>query len=235
MRAWQVALVMTGAPGLLFALLIFTFSEPARRASRAAKASEATGFVGFLRERRGVLLLLTGAFGLVSMLAYAVQAWVPTYLERRFGLAPIQFGPALSIIGVFGSISLFIKGSLMDWVYARGVRDAYMRIYIILLFLSWLPAMIVFSTGSFPTFVACYGVIQIITVSFMGFLVPTVLIGLATDRILHDPQKIGVALRVMASLVVPIAFGLLLLSLKAIRALIAREHVLEPPAARAGA
>lgn len=252
LRPWQIALIMTGAPGLLLAFLVFTFSEPARTASRPSKPDEAAGFKGFLLERRSILLVLTFAFGLISMMAYAVQAWVPTYLQRQFGLASIEFGPSLSIIGVLGSISLFIKGSLMDWIYARGVRDAYMCIYIILLFLSWLPAMILFYTSSFSIFVVCYGVVQIITVSFMGFLVPTlqiitppqfrgriigilllmlsgfgalgpVLIGFATDHILHDPQKIGIALRVMASLVVPIAFGLLLISLKTVRALIVRE------------
>jgi MFS family permease len=257
LHAWQAALIITGLPGVAIALLVFTFSEPVRKRSTAANSGKSAGLWDFLKSRRLVMALFTAAFGLISALAYAVQAWVPSYLHRRFGMAPYQFGPLLSVAGVVGACSLLMKGVFMDWLYGRGVRDAYMRIYLVLLGLSVPAAIAMFTISSFGLFAACYLVVQVITVSFMGFLAPTlqiitppelrgrvvgffllifsacgavgpVIIGIVTDRILGSPARIGVALATMAAFTVPIAFGLLCFVLRPLRAAIAAMPEFSP-------
>jgi MFS family permease len=249
LHAWQAALIATGSPGFVLAFLVFTFREPPRRVDVAPSAPERQSLTKFLRERVRIMSLFTLAFGLISALAYAMQAWSPSYLQRRFGLTPAQFGPLLSIAGIAGAVSLMAKGLLMDWLFGKGVRDAYMRIYVALLALSVPAALMLFVIPNFHVFTACYFVVQVITVSFMGFLVPTlqlitppelrgrvigffllifsacgaagpVVIGVMTDRF-AGASKIGNVLAGMADVTVPTALMLLCFVLAPLRAAIA--------------
>lgn len=248
-HAWQAALIATASPGFVLAFLVFTFREPPRRSGVAAAAPGPQSLRKFLRERMRLMSLFALAFGLISALAYAVQSWSPSYLHRRFGLTPAQFGPLLSIAGLAGALSLMAKGLLMDWLYGKGMRDAYMRIYIALLALSVPAALLLFTTQNFHLFTACYFVVQVITVSFMGFLVPTlqlitppelrgrvigffllifsacgavgpVIIGVMTDRFV-GASKVGHVLAGMADVTVPCALILLCFVLAPLRAAIA--------------
>jgi MFS family permease len=250
---WQLALMMTGVPGVALAFLVFTFFEPARKAPAATKAQPVGGFFEFFRINNVLMTRMLTAFGLLAMMAYADQAWVPSYLQRTFGLKPFQFGPMLSLAGALTAVSLFVKGMFMDWLFSRGVRDAYMRLYLALLALSVPAAIVIFVTRSFFVFTVCYILIQVITVSFMGFLAPTlqlltpshlrgrviaafllvfsicgalgpVVIGIVTDRILGDPNQIGLALRGMSITTVLVSLIILCFALTPLRVAILAEE-----------
>jgi len=90
---WRVAFVLVGALGLLVAPLLLTIREP--RPARAAEAQSGVAraeFIGFLRQRRALLLRHFGAFAAFSSIAYGVLAWAPSYFIRGFGWTPAHFG-----------------------------------------------------------------------------------------------------------------------------------------------
>lgn len=76
---WQIALLLTGVPGLLFAPLVYTVPEPRRRAmtqtlqaeSDRAQSGQALRYIW---ERRRFYLAHFFGFGLYSMCNYGVSA-----------------------------------------------------------------------------------------------------------------------------------------------------------------
>jgi MFS family permease len=253
LHAWQIPMIMIGAPGFVLALLVFTFSEPVRRATVSATVPGGSGFFVFFLRRRLILIPFVVAFGAISVIAYAVQAWVPTYLHRKFGLTPTGFGPILSAGVTIAAISLFLQGTVMDRLFSRGVRDAYLRTYVVLLGIAMPAAFAIFLTQSLPVFTVCYIFIQVIFISFMGPLALTlhiitppelrnrivglfllifsacgaagpVIIGVATDRLHGVSNAMGIALAAMSMLLVPLAFITLCFVLKPIHNLISAER-----------
>lgn len=244
---WRMAIILTGAPGMVFALLVFTFSEPPRRSEASAKnAPAAPGFWAFVKENMTLITLLMIGFGLVSMCGIALGAWTPTYLERRFAMEPAEYAPFLSMISLAGGATLLVKGGLMDWLYGRGQRDIHVRLYTWFL-LGTSPAVYLIYLASSPAlFFVLYAVVLIVTIPFMVFLIPAVqiftpqafrarmaatflcgvtvigslgpvLVGLITDRILGDPAQLGVALAVVIGTALPITFVTLRLAMPHLR------------------
>ena len=244
---WRMAIILTGAPGIIFAFLVFTFSEPQRRQAAVAKgAPAAPGFWAFVRENLTLITLLMIGFGLVSMCGIALGAWTPTYLERRFAMGPGEYAPFLSGISLAGGVTLLIKGGLMDWLYGRGTRDIHVRLYTWFL-LGTSPAIYLLYLASSPTlFFVLYAIVLIVTIPFMVFLIPAVqiftpqpyrarmaatflcgvtvigslgpvLVGLITDRALGDPGQLGTALAIVIGGAMPITFVTLRLAMPHLR------------------
>lgn len=84
---WRVALIATGIPGVVLALIFFlTVREPAResRATEAEKPSLIT-VLGILLRRPTYVWLIIGT-SCLSMTALGRSVWEPVFLMRTFGL-----------------------------------------------------------------------------------------------------------------------------------------------------
>ncbi len=169
---WQLVMMMVGLPGLLIALLLFTFPDPGRkRATPAANAAAGRAMIAdFVRQNWRLLVLMLVGTSCLAICGYSMTNWVPAYIERHFGWKPVQYGLALSIMNIVSAASLVVNGWIVDKLFARGMRDAHLRFYswIILGFLPVIAYMF-FATNVY-VFLACYCVAQFITVPFMVYV-----------------------------------------------------------------
>ena len=168
-RPWQLVVMMVGAPGLVLALLAFTFPEPGRRKA-GQKVEEPDALRVFLRGNWRLLGLMLVGTSALAVCGYSMTTWVPAYIERRFGWTPVQYGPALSAMNIVSALSLVANGWIVDRLFAKGMRDAHLRFYSWLI-VALLPAVgYMFFAGNVWGFLACYCVAQFITVPFMVYV-----------------------------------------------------------------
>lgn len=171
-QPWQMVLLLTGAPGVLVALLVFTFAEPAAKAP--SEKVQSGGIMAFYKAERTLMLCMLFGFSLVMVCVFSLASWVPTYMTREFGWTPVQYGPVLSVIGIAAAGSMVLKGWIVDWLHVRlGIRDIHLRFYTWLLLVSVPLGTVAFFVSSPLLFLILYGAVQVIAVQFIVFLVAT--------------------------------------------------------------
>lgn len=167
---WQITFALVGFPGFVLAFLAFSFPEPGRRRTAAEEETPPQGELGrFLRSNAALCGLIALAFTCLAMIGYSLTSWVPSYIDRRFGWEPERYGVALSMMNILGAVALVICGRTVDWLFSRGMQDAHLRFY------AWTIAVLspvivyaFFATNPY-VFLACYALIQIITVPFIVY------------------------------------------------------------------
>lgn len=125
---WRVAFLFVGAVGLPVALWVSTLREPARRQAGADPPSWRET-AGFFRSRAAAIGGINGAVVFAAMTTYALSAWIPSTLIRRFGMSPAQAGRDFGIIvlaaGMAGALS---AGLIGDALRRRGWLDGRLRV-----------------------------------------------------------------------------------------------------------
>jgi predicted MFS family arabinose efflux permease len=119
---WQNTFYIAAVPGFVFALMAFRIKECPRGAAEAVQVS---GPVEGESPYRRVLsiptmwwIILAGA--LHNFNAYAVNAYMPLYLFRYYGMSPARAGVISAVVlGAVGVISLLAGGLAADWVRKR--------------------------------------------------------------------------------------------------------------------
>jgi MFS family permease len=119
---WQNTFYIAAIPGFVFAIMAFWIKEPPRGAAEAVQVS---GPVDGGSPYRSVLsiptmwwIILAGA--LHNFNAYPVNAYMPLYLFRYYGMDPKQAGFITAVVlGAVGVISLLAGGLIADWVRKR--------------------------------------------------------------------------------------------------------------------
>lgn len=255
-KPWQLVFLMVGLPGLLITGLVFTFSEPARgtfasTALREAKNSDG-GLLKFVMANKALVGLMMLGFGAVSI-STGAEDWIPSYVTRRFGLTPSEYGPALSIISLVTAVSVLVKGGIVDLLFARGMKDAHLRFYTWLLMISTSGAAVAFLLTSPLPFLIVVGIVNTVTTGFtiymaaiVQLITPTHLraqmgalflffctigasigpmaVGSITDFILKDSQQIGIALGIVMTVGPAIAFMALRAALRLLRPFLDRQQ-----------
>jgi len=111
---WRMVLLLIGAPGLLWALVILAIREPVRRGSEPAAvgavAVDSTPATGWAR-----VVPIYIVVAIASLVDNAVGAWAPTLLTREFQMDRAQVGMELGIMltAAFGG-GVLIGGWLAD-------------------------------------------------------------------------------------------------------------------------
>ena len=177
---WQTVLILAGVPGLLLAPLVFTFSEPVRRDARVRPGDSASAWAFFWSARKPLLLMAFG-FAMVMMAQYSMLSWVPAYMTRQFGWKPEGYGPELSMIGILAAASMIVKAWIVDWLYARGMRDAHLRFYTWILAVSIPISAVCFFISGGKSFLILYAIVQVIAVQFVVYMAATLQIILPVD------------------------------------------------------
>ncbi|HKY80810.1 MAG TPA: MFS transporter [Sphingobium sp.] len=257
---WRQVFLVVGLPGLLMAFLVFTFREPARAAPRPGATNG--GFIAFmLTEKRLFVPLLLG-FCCVSIPSIALQTWVPTYMGRHFGWSPAQYGPVIGLISFLSAFAVVLKGAVVDWLYARGIRDAVLRFYTWLLAIFTPLAALAFLIENPLWFLIAYGFVQVVAIPFGLYMATSVqmvtpphlrarasatallagniasmtfgptLVALLTNYVFEDPGKLGWSLAIVAFCGMGGAFVMLRYALRAFGPMLRR---LEREAAAAAA
>ena len=132
--SWRLTFLAVGAPGLLFALLVATIREPARRdLLRAVEGTvETLPFREIVRRLRMRWQSLAGiSFGVAfqATCLYGFFSWTPTFFERVHGWTPGEAGRAVALVTlVFGCSGMLAGGALADRWHRNGVVDAPLRV-----------------------------------------------------------------------------------------------------------
>lgn len=127
---WRAVLVSLALPGCLVAPLLLTVREPARRetlvAATGQNAFEPTK--RFFSENRWTFIYLFTAFALANLVSYGSDAWLPSVLIRRFGLAPVEVGTSIGLVSLIcGALGTLAGGVVADRLQHAGRSDAGLR------------------------------------------------------------------------------------------------------------
>ncbi|MBK8991433.1 MAG: MFS transporter [Gammaproteobacteria bacterium] len=134
-RAWQVAFILVGLPGLLLVPLMFSFRDPVRQARLHGVHGESVPLStvwGFVRRRWQAFGAHLSAVSFLGMLAIGTAIWYPTFLIRTYGMSPSDAGYSYGLVmGLCGAAGILCGGWASAWFAARGHVDANMRVMLI--------------------------------------------------------------------------------------------------------
>jgi MFS family permease len=124
MAPWRVVMMAVGAPGLLMALLFITVREPPRHGGQAQPMPFAEA-LAHVRAHRRAYLGVFGALSLMIFVSNSASAWIPAFLERRFGWSAPQVGARLGpMVLVCGAAGAFAGGWIAVGLRRLGLAQA---------------------------------------------------------------------------------------------------------------
>lgn len=125
---WQAAFGIVGAPGLVFALLFLVVPDDRSGETAGSGGNGALSRLGF---RATISALLATPSALLIYIGYAVQlfviatvyAWLPSFLNRSYGLAPDQAAIRAALVLIVSSLAAVLWGTLADRVARKHPRN----------------------------------------------------------------------------------------------------------------
>lgn len=132
LTTWQMAFVIIGLPGLLYAIFLFTFREPARRQSmvddESTRQMTMRDVIVLLWERRHFYGRIYIAIGLIGIVQLGMPSWFPSFLIRTHGVSAEQTGLQLGLLSISaGTIGTLLGPAGARWLERRGYVDAQLR------------------------------------------------------------------------------------------------------------
>lgn len=120
---WQLTFIFVGAPGIVLGLAMLVVREPPRQTTTGAVLDERRFTLGetagFLWERRKFYFRFFAAMALVTVVLYAVPAWMPSVLIRSYGADAGSLGLAFGgLVLVMGSVGV-LTGPLVGAILRR--------------------------------------------------------------------------------------------------------------------
>jgi MFS family permease len=233
-RSWQMVFIFIGAPGLLLALLAITIKEPLRRTLKSDVPSirEALSFLARNKRAFGCWLFGTAMFAAVT---FGFPAWMPTVFIRKFGMTASEvgaiYGSMVLILGPLGGVS---AGTLTDYLFRRGVRDAHWRVIVGFGVTAMPFAIAAPLVGNRTLAFACLGVeillmnlggvngaAQVMAVpprlrgqmtaiyyffsALLGFGLGPTFVAMLTDHVYHSDLAVGLSLATATAIAMPLA------------------------------
>lgn len=125
---WRAAMFIAGAPGLLFAFVVwFTVREPLRGMADGVRP-KGTDLPGVWKSASTLWRIPSFAYisvgaGLSAMALYGFSMWLPSLLAREFGMGSGQIGLILGpVIGGVGAVGALVSGYICDKLFKRDPR-----------------------------------------------------------------------------------------------------------------
>lgn len=185
LSAWRLVLLLIGAPGLVWALVILVIREPARRATeRSARALPVGAELGATTRSNtwARVIPIYIVVATASLVDNAVGAWAPSLLIRHFAKDPAQVGIELGFLltAGFGG-GVLVGGWLADrggWRYKLAVCLA-AGLLILPLSVGFNAAEFNLALGSVPAYFALSGMVTACGFSAILDVVPNRSRGLA--------------------------------------------------------
>lgn len=255
---WQAAFILLGAPGLVLAFLAFSFRDPPRRGgARKSKSLSDRQLFAYLKQRRDIMGPLAIAVALLSIVTAALSSWAPTFVSRQYGWPPLQYGPVLSVISLLAVGAVVAKGSIMDFLFARGMKDAHIRFYSWLLMFGVPLSVFAYSLPQPWLFFIALGALQAVVIPFMVYFLATIqlvapsnlrgqltglyfglaalvgngvgpmAVGALNDFVFRDPDKLGWSLTIVSTFCLGISLLILRLLLRRLRPAIEQREAEE--------
>ena len=122
---WQAGFGAVGVPGLLLAILFIvvvrdykTVALPTQQRSHRSTSMAAGAIVSALLRPRTALITCIGA-GLQLVMVSTTWAWMPSYFNRFYGLAPDQAGVKTGLVVLVGGIGAVVWSVVADRLSGR--------------------------------------------------------------------------------------------------------------------
>ena len=133
-QPWQLAFLVIGAPGLLFAGVFFLLREPLRQTKvmddSALRGSNLGDMFSYVRARWPVYTGFMSLVCLMTICAYT-HGWFAAAFERTWGWPPEKYATVNAIVLLaVGPGTIFLTGFFSDFFSKRGVKDAPLQIII---------------------------------------------------------------------------------------------------------
>ena len=151
LAGWQMAFLITGAPGLLLAPLIWFARDP-RKVTTTVKKDETTfaQLWQHVRSHFRFYILHHLGFGIVMSLIVGLQSWNASYLSRAFGWELSKIGYILGSTQLLAAVAgLIFHGWMVDRMFAKGRHDAHLLYFLVMMVLA-LPCGAIAYTASTP-------------------------------------------------------------------------------------
>ncbi|WP_051329718.1 MFS transporter [Niveispirillum irakense] len=236
-QPWQFVFIVTGLPGVVLALLVFLFKEPARRSRPAAIGYGPA--IAFLRDHKRLYAAIFLGFGTTYAVTIGFQLWMPTYFIRIHGWAPAQVGMVLGVAQIVGAATLPLHGWVVDRMFKRGRRDAHLFWCVVTVLLAapcavasvlvpdaWVSVVLftlfmacVLSTASMgpaitqvvtpPTLRGRVSALYVVVTGLIAMALGPAMVGFITDKLLGDERQVGLSLLLTVPLLLLPAVGML--------------------------
>jgi predicted MFS family arabinose efflux permease len=125
---WQAGFGAVGVPGLILAVLFLltvrdykTVALPAQRTGATTKSIAARAIVAALLRPRTALVTCVGA-GLQLVMVSTTYAWLPSFFNRYYGLAPDQAGVKTGLVVLVGGVAAVLWSMVADRLSGRFPR-----------------------------------------------------------------------------------------------------------------
>lgn len=119
---WRQLMIVVGLPGFLLLPFVLLVTEPARRQSAGRLA-----IADVMRRLAdgGIVLRVCLVKGALSAGDYGLIAWLPTLLQRKYGMTALQAGSTVAVaITLSGVTASLLGGTVSDWLVRRwGTRS----------------------------------------------------------------------------------------------------------------
>jgi MFS family permease len=119
---WQAAFGVVGFPGLVLALLYLTVRDyrtveltPALDKATQSMSEAAGHIVKILVRSRTILWVCIGGAAQLVVVS-AVWSWLPSFLNRTYGIAPAEAGVKAALVVLAGGIGSVVCGAVVDRV-----------------------------------------------------------------------------------------------------------------------
>jgi hypothetical protein len=123
---------------LLLPLLLLSVREPARRGLMKTGTAPDAAVATEIPLRQVIAFMITNghfyslhfiALAMMSMLGYAVGAWLPTVMARTYGVSPADVGKVLGLsVLCINTLGIYTAGRICDRLTAKGYSDAPIRV-----------------------------------------------------------------------------------------------------------
>ncbi|HLB31642.1 MAG TPA: MFS transporter [Gammaproteobacteria bacterium] len=133
LKAWQIAFIAVGLPGLLISFLVLTVKEPVRQEIRQSQQGATFGqTLSYLYKHKVVYATLMVGAALSSMASYGTFNWVPVLFERVYDWGPARIGTIFGLITLtVGTGGLVASGFIVNAMLRAGRSAPYTWLMII--------------------------------------------------------------------------------------------------------
>jgi MFS family permease len=126
LKGWHVVFLALGIPGLLLSALLLTVREPARQGvALDAPKIPLPQFFAHIGKRKRAYLGIAFGFALMIFVGNGTGAWIPAFLERKYGWTTADIGASYGLIVFFcGTSGALAGGFFASWLRGRGYERA---------------------------------------------------------------------------------------------------------------
>lgn len=175
LKAWQVAFILVGIPGILIGILfLLTVRDPQRKGQsldsngQVKKVKLADTFT-FLSKHKKTFTCHYLGFTFYAMALYCLISWTPAYYMRNFNMSATEVGYVLgTVLLVSNTLGVFCAGWLNDYFIQKGRKDSPMFVGVLGVVGLMLPMIFFSQVNDFTLSIA----LLVIAMFFASFPMP---------------------------------------------------------------